>query len=351
MTALERRYRRLLSWYPAAWRREYAEEMLGVLMDGTRPGQRRPGFAETVDLVRSALWQRLGRAGGGLSDSRWADAAAVLGLLVPALLLARLARDVLVAYLWHVRADAPWPPTGWVGVALASWAAAGVAGLLGWRAVAAAVAWAAVLAEVVRLGLRYPDAPVTVLHSLWPLLLGVTAAAGLTVRGTARRGLAVFGRRRYAVFATAVTLGALSWAIDPLTVAVGGFAGGGEPQTAGHPAPMAPAWVGLLPGIVRPLAAGTVLVLLLRTAPPVRARLFALLAPTAALMALVSVAYHGFAVSSVRFDPPVLLVPGEWVGLAVTPLVVFAVAVWLVRRADRRRYLIELGEAAERDQR
>jgi hypothetical protein len=352
MTTLEQRYRWLLSWYPAAWRREYTEEMLGVLMDGTRPGQRRPGFVETVDLVRSALWQRLGRAGGGLADSRWADAASVLGLLVPVLLLVRLARDVLVAYLWHLRIDAPWPPAGWVSFALVAWIVAGVTGLFGWRAVAAVVAWAAVLGEAVRLGLRYPDAPVTVLYGLWPLLFGATAAAGLTVRGSARRGLAVFGRRRCAVFAGVVAPAGLSWAIDPLTANVGwGGGGGDEPQTIGHPGLMAPGWVGVLPGIVRPLAAVTVLVLLLRTAPPVRARLLALLAPTAALVVLISVAYNGFTMSSVRFDPPVLLVPGEWVGLAVTPLIVFGVAVGLVRWTDRRRYLIELGEAAERDQR
>jgi hypothetical protein len=46
--ALERGYRRLLRWYPHSHRAVYGEEMLGVLIAGTRPGQRRPGRKEGV---------------------------------------------------------------------------------------------------------------------------------------------------------------------------------------------------------------------------------------------------------------------------------------------------------------
>lgn len=56
---LERRYRHLLAWYPRAYRRENEQEILAVLMASSRPGQRRPGTAETADLIRSALWMRL----------------------------------------------------------------------------------------------------------------------------------------------------------------------------------------------------------------------------------------------------------------------------------------------------
>ncbi len=58
---LDRRYRRLLAWYPAAFRREHEAEMLGVLMDGARDGQRRAGLADTADLIRGALtmWLRM----------------------------------------------------------------------------------------------------------------------------------------------------------------------------------------------------------------------------------------------------------------------------------------------------
>jgi hypothetical protein len=56
---LERRYRRLLAGYPAAFRREYEQEILSVLMAGAQPGQRWPRLAEAADLLRSATFTRL----------------------------------------------------------------------------------------------------------------------------------------------------------------------------------------------------------------------------------------------------------------------------------------------------
>ena len=56
---LERGYRRLLGWYPPEFRRENGPEILAVLMAGARDGQRRPGLAESADLIRSGLWMRL----------------------------------------------------------------------------------------------------------------------------------------------------------------------------------------------------------------------------------------------------------------------------------------------------
>jgi hypothetical protein len=56
---LERRYRRLLAWYPPAFRRENGEELLAVLMACAPEGQRRPGLATSADLIRSGLWMRL----------------------------------------------------------------------------------------------------------------------------------------------------------------------------------------------------------------------------------------------------------------------------------------------------
>lgn len=62
MNALERRYRRLLAFYPRAFRRDHGEEMLAVLMDSASEGQRRPRLADSVNLLRNALWMR-GRHG------------------------------------------------------------------------------------------------------------------------------------------------------------------------------------------------------------------------------------------------------------------------------------------------
>ena len=56
---LERGYRRLLAWYPRAFRRENGQEILAVLMAGAPDGQHRPGPAESADLIRSGLWMRL----------------------------------------------------------------------------------------------------------------------------------------------------------------------------------------------------------------------------------------------------------------------------------------------------
>jgi hypothetical protein len=47
-SALEHRYRRLLAWYPAAFRHEQEDEMLAVLMAGARPGQRRLALAASA---------------------------------------------------------------------------------------------------------------------------------------------------------------------------------------------------------------------------------------------------------------------------------------------------------------
>jgi len=56
---LERRYGRLLAWYPAAFRREHEAEMLGVLMDSARDGQQGVGLADAADLIKGALIMRL----------------------------------------------------------------------------------------------------------------------------------------------------------------------------------------------------------------------------------------------------------------------------------------------------
>jgi hypothetical protein len=57
---LERRYRRWLRWYPKPFRREHEAEILAVLLAGARAGQRRPAPMECLDLLRCALWMRLG---------------------------------------------------------------------------------------------------------------------------------------------------------------------------------------------------------------------------------------------------------------------------------------------------
>jgi hypothetical protein len=84
---LERRYRRLLALYPRDHRRQHEEEMLGVLLADAHEGQRRPGFAESADLVIGALRIRMRMTPGSSRDSRWRDALSVVSVVVPLLLL------------------------------------------------------------------------------------------------------------------------------------------------------------------------------------------------------------------------------------------------------------------------
>ena len=56
---LERRYRRLLAFYPKAFRLEHEQEILSVLMAGAAEGQTRPRLAESADLLGNAILMRL----------------------------------------------------------------------------------------------------------------------------------------------------------------------------------------------------------------------------------------------------------------------------------------------------
>jgi hypothetical protein len=56
---LERRYRRLVAWYPRAFRREHEQELLSVLLDAARAGQQRPGLRDSADLIKNAVRMRV----------------------------------------------------------------------------------------------------------------------------------------------------------------------------------------------------------------------------------------------------------------------------------------------------
>jgi hypothetical protein len=57
---LERAYGRLLMAYPRGYREQRGPEILGVLVDGARPGQRFPRLREVVDILIGGARQRLG---------------------------------------------------------------------------------------------------------------------------------------------------------------------------------------------------------------------------------------------------------------------------------------------------
>ncbi len=96
-TELERGYRRLVACYPRTFRRENEEEIVGVLLATAPDGQRRPGIAESADLIRGAVRMRMGLSRSPrtvLNAVRlmYAGAAAQLAALVTFALTAASAR-------------------------------------------------------------------------------------------------------------------------------------------------------------------------------------------------------------------------------------------------------------------
>jgi hypothetical protein len=83
MSRLERRYRRLLAWYPARHRRTYGEEMIGVLLASAPDGHQHPRLAESFDLVRGGLQTRLRSVRTGLLDIGWRDALTICSVALP----------------------------------------------------------------------------------------------------------------------------------------------------------------------------------------------------------------------------------------------------------------------------
>ena len=70
---LERRYRRLLAWYPAGYRAANQDEMLAVALAGAELGQRWPGVGEAASLVRRRV--AAARAARSAADRCLAEAA------------------------------------------------------------------------------------------------------------------------------------------------------------------------------------------------------------------------------------------------------------------------------------
>ena len=98
---LEEGYRRLLRWYPAWYRGQHEEEMLGVLMTAARPGQRRPGVGESADLLWSALRIRVRTVLRGAASRPWADALTLFGVLVPLLMVVLRVTELCVRGAEH----------------------------------------------------------------------------------------------------------------------------------------------------------------------------------------------------------------------------------------------------------
>jgi hypothetical protein len=146
---LERRYRRLLAWYPEPFRSEHSDEMLAVLMAGARPGQRRPGLAESADVIWSALGMRWRAVRSGRAHRDLADAMAVFTLVAPLFLLAVTLLELALPYRGSVT------PRFRVGLGVpGSVYQMGGLSLLGHSGVRVALGGQVLIAILVLLGLR-----------------------------------------------------------------------------------------------------------------------------------------------------------------------------------------------------
>ncbi|MEV8435823.1 hypothetical protein AB0425_00480 [Actinosynnema sp. NPDC051121] len=211
VSGLERRYRRLLSWYPRDHRERHGEEMLAVLMAGA--GERaRPTAREFADLLWAAVRLHLRRvvaADGGV-DPR--DVLAIVSLLGPVALLAGATTGVH-EIAWWVKAGAlgemPWSTQFPDAPVWVLWAVVAVLVLTGVRRAAAVFAWLAT-ASFVLIAASFP------FHQWWNgmsagwMLTGLLTAVALTFAPGPARGRELVGGRGIVVMAgTVVVAGVL----------------------------------------------------------------------------------------------------------------------------------------------
>ncbi|MDG4784502.1 hypothetical protein O7626_00880 [Micromonospora sp. WMMD1102] len=297
--ALERRYRRLLACYPWEHRRAYEEEMLGVLLADSRPGQRWPAPADAANLALTAIRTRLGHASRAVVDRSWSGAAATAGLLAAVLLSYLHALPLVRQAAWALGRAAPddivWYPDPALWTRAGLWTLTVLAVLAGPRRLAPLLAWPAVLVELVALPSRYAQEPVTVLQMLTQTLLEVCCAVALTVPAPRRAAVTVLGRTRLLVvgggtvllLAVSGTESYLSnpWDVDPTVQAMVSF--------------LVPAGMLVIAFAVWGVPA------------PVRRRMLALLAPLAAVLLTVRFGLAGWEYSNQHMGHPVYLVPAQ----------------------------------------
>ncbi|MGN9843104.1 hypothetical protein ACTMTI_33775 [Nonomuraea sp. H19] len=97
MTALERRYRRLLLAYPRKYRAAHGDELLDVLLESAGPGRRIPPLREAWGLLTGGVRSRIVHQATG---SAWADGLHLAVTAVAAANLAALLPYVGTLPLW-----------------------------------------------------------------------------------------------------------------------------------------------------------------------------------------------------------------------------------------------------------
>jgi hypothetical protein len=311
---LERRYQRLLAWYPPRHRAAHGDEMLGVLLAAASDGQRRPRLAEAANLLWGALliWLRGRRAHEPAGE--WGDALAVFSLTAPLVMLAWFAAAGLVPGFF-IAGDGP---GGWMAACLGCGAlGAGLPfGLAGLRRTAAAVSVAATLVLVFQAG------QLAGIYGAWllaaPLLSCAAESVALLGSPGPARGWQALTRRHWIVIAVAsaavgvaLAVAGTAWPawgslyLDPFSA---------RPRLGG--------WIGL--------TAGAVVVLAVLVAAVIRRS-----AAGRRLLVLFAIPAWPWLVTTICFFPP-SPVPAELIAYA-PPLLLGAFVLAALRRERRAR--------------
>ncbi|WP_433284620.1 hypothetical protein [Micromonospora sp. CA-244673] len=331
---MERAYRLLLACYPREHRQQYADEMLGVLLDDAEPDQRRPGARDVRDLLSGALRTHVHYSAARLSDRTWRDAASALGLIAALALFAYAARLPVLHFALLATGHPgglgdvlPWQawllPVAWLVVAV-------LAGF-GWRRSAASLAGGAAALEVARAAGEY--LAYRSVFNLWPAVLAGMAAAALAVPAS-RSGAAVIGRWRLGVFTGATLLSAGTPAIAALAL----------PQPGSEA--VRTSWI-FTTGVdhieALLLGAGYLVSALAVVSTPasLRRRLLTLLVPVGAVL-LLTRAGMGLLQRSVHDGISDGLHLAQWLALALAPVLAFAAAVAALHRRERPSRLLAI---------
>ena len=331
----ERHYRRLLRLYPEPYRREYADEMVAVLMADDRPG-----IGAIADLVRSAIVVRVRGGVRALREPAWREAAAAVQLFGAVMLLAIALRRVLmevVPALWHPEVGVPpFAVDPWIRSAVRL--AGVVCALLRARAPGLVLALVGMGAELVVPFQEYAGTPARVLDYFSVIVATVLVTLTfLVVEGPAGlRPRAPRGWVPAALAGAVVTLDGCAFLLPGAR------------------------WVMVLMGgrlltIWSPVLYGAAAVLLLVTAwrlePAVRRRVVACAVPVLVTVPSISFGFDGFRKYNM-LHPDALhrLNPVQWFVLVAIPVAAFAVAVELNRRLEQSRLEQSRPEQTRTDQ-
>ncbi|WP_433127680.1 hypothetical protein ACQPWW_32835 [Micromonospora sp. CA-240977] len=329
---LHQAYRWLLTCYPRAYRRQYEDELLGVLLDDAAPGQRRPTARDVSALLGGAVRAHVRQGGARFSVDAWRDAAQVLGLIAALLLFVRSAR-VPVLHLSMLAQSYPdgigekfalWP--GGLGAAL--WLVVAVFTAFGLGRAAAAIAVGGVAFEVVRVAEAYGQ--YSTVFDIWPAVLAAMVPLALALRAP-RSVTATLARWRLRTLtaATLVSVGAPSIAL--VTAA-------DDSTSPIYGTWMFTAGVGRVEAIL--LTAGYLLfaLVILSTPTALRLRLLALVVPVGVTLLLtrVGLGTTGTFLERSSHDGVLdALTWAQWLTLVLAPVLLFAVAVAILHHRER----------------